>query len=86
MVKNQALEALGKEGTSYAAQSVVTYARTWRPLCVSFIECFLFFKWTQMCVLAYLINTASKHLLYLVWPRWCKHGLSVDMFVWFTVW
>lgn len=42
VVKRQALEALGKEGTSCAAQSVVTCAHTWRPLCVSFNEYFIF--------------------------------------------
>lgn len=34
VVKSQALEALGKEGTNCAAQSVGTCAHTWRPLCL----------------------------------------------------
>lgn len=36
VVKSQALEALGKEGTNCAARSVGTCAHTWRPLSVSF--------------------------------------------------
>jgi len=40
VVRSQALEALGKEGTSCAAQSVVTCAHTWRPLSVSFNKFF----------------------------------------------
>lgn len=42
LVKSQALEALEKEGTSCAARSVVTCARTWRPSCVSCNKYFLF--------------------------------------------